>query len=990
MTDFSSMSDDDLLSAYQKAKTAGAPPASPQAPAAKASPLDSAIAAENVPAPVADIARSIYQQESGSGRNTKTSNAGAVGGMQIIPATFKSVADPDWDINNPEHNARAGVRYISQMYAQAGGDPALTAAGYYGGPGGLEKARQGIAVSDPRNPNAPNTLQYGQQVAARLPQQSDQVASAAAPAQSPFAGMSDADLLAAYQKAKSPDSQQLAQQKPLAWSDVPAEAVKNLIPSAVNVGKGIVQAVAHPLDTAGNLMDLAAGGLRNALPASVSRLIDSVDTNPQAAARATQVADNIGAFYKDRYGSADGIKNALATDPAGVASDVAGVLSGGAGAVAKGAGLVGKIADFSGAARLAGAADRVGQIANTAGDAANLVNPVNLGAQAVKTGILAPAKFIGSNALGLTTGVGGGTIRDAAKAGIAGDSSFLDNLSGKANLTDVLDAARQNVQEMGRQKSAAYRSGMADISKDQSVLNFDGIDKALQEADAMGKYKGQVKNPQAAQAVNSIANEVNNWKSLNPADFHTPEGMDALKQKIGGILESIPFEQKTARTAAGNVYNAVKGTIADQAPTYAKVMKDYADASDQIREVERALSLGQNASADTALRKLQSLTRNNANTNYGYRQQLADAMQQQGGQNIAPALAGQAMSSWTPRGLMAAAQLAAHTAAGLSTGGASLAGTLATLPVASPRLVGYGLYGAGRGAGILQGLASRVPVSSAGLNGVSQAGNLSDRNGTNRLMGVTPAYADGGLVDDTVDNATDNSGADRLAGMARESAMQTAAQDAHTQTQRNDSVLSEINQQQAHQIRADQAGAEETRYSDQSNGIKLMYSDIASSEEGIGSSKKAVGEAARTSRGNEAAGLESMGYDVQELGYANGGMIGQDALQGDTFEERISAAYAAGKTPYDDLGNGRRQLINPDGTAGDTVMSSAQATPQAIGRVEPSIISGLMAQSAFNNDGGGAFNGKIFRSFKNGGMVGAPAMDSPVRALAFGRGRRRA
>ena len=32
----------------------------------------------------------------------------------------------------------------------------------------MEKARRGIAVSDPRNPNAPNTLQYGQQVAARL------------------------------------------------------------------------------------------------------------------------------------------------------------------------------------------------------------------------------------------------------------------------------------------------------------------------------------------------------------------------------------------------------------------------------------------------------------------------------------------------------------------------------------------------------------------------------------------------------------------------------------------------------------------------------------------------------------------------------------------------------------------------------------------------------------------------------------------------------
>lgn len=130
--------------------------------------FESALAAEGVTGQLADVARSIYAQESGSGKNTKTSNAGAVGGMQIIPGTFKQVADKDWSIDDPMHNARAGIRYLAQMNKLAGGDPALTAAGYYGGPGGLAKAKQGIAVSDPRNPNAPNTLEYGAQVAARV------------------------------------------------------------------------------------------------------------------------------------------------------------------------------------------------------------------------------------------------------------------------------------------------------------------------------------------------------------------------------------------------------------------------------------------------------------------------------------------------------------------------------------------------------------------------------------------------------------------------------------------------------------------------------------------------------------------------------------------------------------------------------------------------------------------------------------------------------
>lgn len=132
------------------------------------SPFDAALQLEGASGPIANIARSIYQQESSSGKNTQTSNAGAVGGMQIIPSTFKSVADPGWDINDPVANARAGVRYISQLYDKAGGDPALTATGYYGGPGAIDKARNGVAVSDPRNPHAPNTLEYGQQVASRL------------------------------------------------------------------------------------------------------------------------------------------------------------------------------------------------------------------------------------------------------------------------------------------------------------------------------------------------------------------------------------------------------------------------------------------------------------------------------------------------------------------------------------------------------------------------------------------------------------------------------------------------------------------------------------------------------------------------------------------------------------------------------------------------------------------------------------------------------
>jgi hypothetical protein len=130
-------------------------------------PFEKALVDEGlVGTPLESLARSIYMQESGAGRNTKTSNAGAVGGMQILPGTFKEVL-PEGDINNPYDNSRAGLRYIKQMYDKSGGDLNLTAVGYYGGPGGIDKAKRGVAVSDPRNPQAPNTLEYAKQVMGR-------------------------------------------------------------------------------------------------------------------------------------------------------------------------------------------------------------------------------------------------------------------------------------------------------------------------------------------------------------------------------------------------------------------------------------------------------------------------------------------------------------------------------------------------------------------------------------------------------------------------------------------------------------------------------------------------------------------------------------------------------------------------------------------------------------------------------------------------------
>lgn len=339
------------------------------------------------------------------------------------------------------------------------------------------------------------------------------------------------------------------------------------------------------------------------------------------------------------------------------------------------------------------------------GVSAGLVNPEDAGTGAAfgaalpAAGALAKGAGIGARKiLGGTTGVGDEALKEAYRAGKVGGSTgkmFRDSMRYGDSMDEVVDAAKANLSAMNTQKQAAYRSGMHDISSDASILAFSNIDDAVNKAFDMATYKGQVKNKDAANVLTSIKDTIEEWKNLDPAEFHTPEGMDALKQRIGGLLENVPFEQKTARSAAGNVYNSIKSEINAQAPTYAAVMKDYSKASDTMAEIERALSLGKKASVDTSMRKLQSLMRNNVNTNYGYRDNLARQLEQTGGREFRPALAGQALNDFMPRGLQRAVNPAAIFGAG----------AIGNIPAAvglglasSPRIVGEGVYKAGQAA----------------------------------------------------------------------------------------------------------------------------------------------------------------------------------------------------------------------------------------------------------------------------------------------------
>jgi hypothetical protein len=307
--------------------------------------------------------------------------------------------------------------------------------------------------------------------------------------------------------------------------------------------------------------------------------------------------------------------------------------------------------------------------------------------------------------LGLTTGAGEESIAQALRAGREGNQAFLQNIRGDVSAMDVLDQAKDALANMRATRSQAYRQGIQSTMPSAEIVAGKALPKAPPKLD-FAPIKGalddvveslKVKTPTGSQfkigsaeinKVEELQDVVKTWQK-DPS-LHTAEGLDALKQRLDALYPDSPM-QKQVQRAVTSVRNTVKDTIVAQDKNYAKTMKAYEESLSLEREIERALSLGNRNAADTAIRKLQSLTRNNANTNYGYRLELAKALQEQGGQDLMPALAGQALSSFTPRGL-------AGQGAGIGAALTALSNPMAAavLPLTSPKLVGLGAYGLGR------------------------------------------------------------------------------------------------------------------------------------------------------------------------------------------------------------------------------------------------------------------------------------------------------
>jgi hypothetical protein len=477
------------------------------------------------------------------------------------------------------------------------------------------------------------------------------------------------------------------------WGDVPGEALRNAPASAGRFFGGIYDAVTSPLETGKALADLAAGAARAGVRAVAPNEVFDTDNSK----RQDEIAAAAWKALKARYGGAEEIKNTLATDPVGAMADVSSVLSLGAGATPKLA------------------------------TAAKLTDPVQLAAEGAKLAGQGGA-WLGRATLGTTTGAGADAVRVAyqtGKEGGAAADAFRKNMRGAIDEAEILDDARRGMKKIERQRASDFDRTIANATN-QAPMDMAPIVANVDRLVDTATYKGKpIVGDKEWNVIQKARSEVADW--ANDPTLHSPEGINALRKKIDAIYPSP--EMRQAQRIVGDISRDLNLRVATAEPAFAKANAAWAESRNLSNQLEKTMSLSGRAADDTTLRKLLSSGRDNVNTNFGYRSKLLDQLEDLGGIQLRPSIAGAALHNASPRGIQGGI------AGGIGSVGLMSMNplTIPALMTQSPRLVGEAVHLAGRAAGIVRTATGAVdllksvrPLRPAGTNSLQALADLEE------------------------------------------------------------------------------------------------------------------------------------------------------------------------------------------------------------------------------------------------------------------------
>jgi len=447
----------------------------------------------------------------------------------------------------------------------------------------------------------------------------------------PVGEATDSDVGDQEQKRQTGAGGSFADYETMPMGEVGKEAVESFPESAKQVGRDIASVVKHPIETAKGIGNIGLGIVQKLIPGRQGKeqYIEAIDT-----------------YIRDRYGSIEGIKEALATDPAGVAFDLFSLLT------------------------PAGAASKLG-IAKKAGKAVG-----------------ATAGTLGKAALGMTTGIGSGPIRKAFKGGKA----FRNTMTRKVLMEEVVENANSGLRSIANERRAGYRKQLTEIRKSNVDIDISPIRKKLNtlmseegfnikrvvdEKTGIAKldFSRSSLDKTSHAKMKRVIEKIDDWGSQS-GDL-TASGLDLLKKN----LDDFYSKSSNSRAFITSLKGTVKKTIIKEVPEYAEMTAQYEKYMKLEKNISQSLSIGDKKAVTTSIRSLNSAMKQDVT----FRKDMIRRLQDASGIDLEAQIAGALMTELVPSGFIGRSLAAGSALSMIAMGDPKL---LIALSMTSPRVMG--------------------------------------------------------------------------------------------------------------------------------------------------------------------------------------------------------------------------------------------------------------------------------------------------------------
>lgn len=250
----------------------------------------------------------------------------------------------------------------------------------------------------------------------------------------------------------------------------------------------------------------------------------------------------------------------------------------------------------------------------------------------------------------MTTWTWKDTIKNAVK--YWWEKEYKDALSWKMTQEDILNKAKEAFNTIKEQRKEIYWADYEKLKLNKNNIDINDIKDNFKNylddmrvevvPDEKWWYKLDFSQSNITQAksqtqIKEMMDDLWGWRDT------TPEWLDILKQRVQDRYLWTEGSNKSDILST-KLSNEIKNKIVAEVPEYAEMTKKYETLSNELREIDKVLSLSDSKSKMTALTRLNQTLKNNT----AFRKEMLEKLEELSGMNLKAAIAWSNLSDWKP------------------------------------------------------------------------------------------------------------------------------------------------------------------------------------------------------------------------------------------------------------------------------------------------------------------------------------------------------